>query len=64
MEIYTSAVYLSATITVSRHKKLVKGATFASQLLSALCYSILSCCQLLAVRATADCSSIDLKKYH
>lgn len=34
---YTSAGYLSATITVSRHKLLVKGATFASQLLSAPC---------------------------
>lgn len=38
---YTSAFYLSATITVSRHKKLVKGATFASQQF-APCYSILS----------------------
>lgn len=61
---YTSAFYLSATITVSRHKKLVKVATCASQLLSAPCYSILSCCHSLAVRATSDCSSIDLKKYY
>lgn len=61
---YTSAVYLSATITISRDKKkLVKGATFASQLFSAPCY-ILGCCHLLAVTATSDCSSIDLKEYH